>query len=150
MPADNVAEVKVDIITTTDVSTTLAGPATATVGQAVTYGVTTANTGVNTAFNVVQTVQLPAGLNANGGVTFAGTTAGTYDNATGVATFLLASPLAAGSRQVNNITFNVPASVITDPSGAATGSNQLALLAGVRTSTTETSSTNTRPRPLRP
>ncbi|MGY3090756.1 putative repeat protein (TIGR01451 family) [Hymenobacter sp. UYAg731] len=142
VPADNVAEVKVDITTTTDVSTTLAGPATATVGQAVTYAVTTANTGINTAFNVVQTVQLPAGLNANGGVTFAGTTAGTYDNATGVATFLLASPLAAGSRQVNNLTFSLPASVITDPSGATTGSNQLALLAGVRTSTTETSSTN--------
>ncbi|GAB3875074.1 hypothetical protein GCM10028824_29510 [Hymenobacter segetis] len=142
VPADNVGEVKVDIITTTDVSTTLAGPATATVGQAVTYAVTTANPGANTAYNVVQTVQLPAGLNANGGVTFAGTTAGTYDNATGVATFTLASPLAAASRQVNTITFNVPASVITDPSASTTGSNQLALLAAVRTSTTETSSTN--------
>jgi hypothetical protein len=142
VPADNVAEVKVDINSTTDVSTSLAGPATATVGQAVTYAVTTANPGANIAFNVVQTVQLPAGLNANGGVTFAGTTTGTYDNASGVATFVLASPLAAGSRQVNNITFTVPASVITDPSGAATGSNQLAVLAAVRTSTTETSSTN--------
>ncbi|GAB2852407.1 T9SS type A sorting domain-containing protein [Hymenobacter ruber] len=142
VPADNVAEVKVDINSTTDVSTSLAGPATATVGQVVTYAVTTANPGANTAYNVVQTVQLPAGLNANGGVTFAGTTTGTYDNASGVATFTLASPLAAGSRQVNNITFTVPASVITDPSGAATGSNQLAVLAAVRTSTTETSSTN--------
>ncbi|MDB5269680.1 MAG: hypothetical protein JWP58_2720 [Hymenobacter sp.] len=142
VPADNVAEVKVDINSTTDVSTSLAGPATATVGQVVTYNVTTANPGANTAYSVVQTVQLPAGLNANGGVTFAGTTTGSYDNASGVATFTLANPLAAGSRQVNNITFTVPASVITDPSGAATGSNQLAVLAAVRTSTTETSSTN--------
>ncbi|GAB3853446.1 hypothetical protein GCM10028822_22230 [Hymenobacter terrigena] len=142
VPADNVAEVKVDIATTTDVSTSLAGPATATVGQAVTYAVTTANPGANTAYNVVQTVQLPAGLNANGGVTFAGTTTGTYDNATGLATFMLTSPLAAGSRQVNTLTFTVPGSVITDPSAATAGSNQLALLAAVRTSTTETSSTN--------
>ena len=141
VPADNVAEVKVDITTTTDVTTTLAGPATATVGQAVTYAVTTANPGANTAYNVVQTVQLPAGLGTSG-VTFGGATAGTYDNTTGLATFALTSPLAAGSRQVNTVTFNVPASVITDPSATTSGSNQLALLAAVRTSTTETSSAN--------
>ena len=141
VPADNVAEVKVDITNTTDVTTTLTGPATATVGQAVTYAVTTANPGANTAFNVVQTVQLPAGLGTNG-VTFSGPTAGAYDNITGVVTFALANPLGAASRQVNTVTFNVPASVITDPLGAITGSNQLSLLAAVRTSTTETSSAN--------
>jgi hypothetical protein len=141
IPADNVAEVKVDVNGPTDVTTAISGPATATVGQAVTYAVTTANAGTGTAYGVVQTVQLPAGLGTSG-VTFGGAATGSYNNATGVATFTLTAPLQAGSRQVNTLTFALPANVITDPSGTTAGSNQLTLAAGVRTVTTETSSTN--------
>ncbi|MFD1873665.1 beta strand repeat-containing protein [Hymenobacter bucti] len=115
--ADNVASTKVDILTLTDVTTSLSGPTAPTVGQPATYAVTTTNNGPAPAAGVVQTVQLPAGLasvalaNANG--TAIALPAGAYNAATGLLTLPTAAVAAtqvAGASVLNYVTFTVPAS----------------------------------------
>ncbi|UYZ62348.1 Ig-like domain-containing protein [Hymenobacter weizhouensis] len=124
--ADNVASTKVTIGSVADISTALAGPATALAGQRMAYAVTTTNNSGALASNVMQTVSIPAGLtdvSVSGG--------GMYDAATGVVTFTLGA-LPAGSQQVNSISFST----------ASTG-NILAT-ASVGTTTLESSATNNR------
>ena len=111
VPADNVASTKVMVAPTADVATALAGPASALAGQKVSYTVTTASNGGATANNVVQTVRLPAGLT---GIVITG---GTYDAATGVATFALGN-LPSGSKQVNSISFNAPSAGSYSPTAS--------------------------------
>jgi len=102
MPADNAASAVAVISPRADVATTLQGPQTTVAGQSVTYTVTMANNGSSVATNVVQTVQIPAGL---AGVN-AGT--GTYDATTGIVTFPAIASQAVGNTQTNTITFTAP------------------------------------------
>jgi len=94
-----------------DVVVAVAGPATVTVGNPVTYVVTTTNNGPSTAGSETTTVQLPTGLS---GVVVRDNTgaivAGAYNATTGIVTFATVSNLAAGSAnaQTGTITFNAP------------------------------------------
>jgi uncharacterized repeat protein (TIGR01451 family) len=135
--ADNVASTKVDILSLTDMTTSLSGPTAPTVGQSATYAVTTTNNGPTQATGVVQTVQLPAGL---GSVTLTGANgttialpAGAYNATTGLLTLPTAAVAAtqvAGASVLNYVTFKVP---------AGTG---YPVTAAVSTTSQETNATN--------
>jgi len=124
--ADNVASTMVMVTPTTDVTTALAGPASALAGQVVNYTVTTANASGAAANGVVQTVRLPAGLSD---VTVTG--GGTYDAATGVVTFALGT-LPSGSKLVNSVSFGAPSTGSYSPT------------ASVSTTTPESNTANNR------
>jgi uncharacterized repeat protein (TIGR01451 family) len=135
--ADNVASTKVDIISLTDVTTSLSGPTAPTVGQSATYAVTTTNNGPTQAAGVVQMVQLPAGLASVALTSASGTTitlpAGAYNATTGLLTLpttAVASTQSAGASVLNYVTFAVPAS---------TG---FPMTAAVSTTSQETNATN--------
>ncbi|TPG65604.1 T9SS type A sorting domain-containing protein [Hymenobacter nivis] len=102
--ADNVATADVTVNVPGDVATTLVGPTEVGAGQNVTYTVTTANNGLASAANVVQTVTIPAGL-----LTVTITGAGTYNASTGVVTFPNIASQASGSSVVNSISYTAPA-----------------------------------------
>lgn len=141
VPADNVAEVKVNVNSLTDLATEVEGPITATVGQPVTYSIVTSNLSATAASNVVERVQLPPNLGP-GSITFGGPATGNYDNATGVVTFIFSDGVPAGSRLTNTVAFTMPASTVTDPAGTVVGGNMLAVAANVRTSTPESNVAN--------
>jgi uncharacterized repeat protein (TIGR01451 family) len=141
VPADNVAEVKVNVNSMTDLSTEVEGPITATVGQPVTYSIVTSNLSATAASSVIERVQLPPNL-GTGSVTFGGPATGSYDNATGVVIFTFNDGVPAGSRLTNTVAFTMPASTITDPAGTVAGSNMLAVAVNVRTATPETNAAN--------
>ncbi|MGI4743291.1 MAG: right-handed parallel beta-helix repeat-containing protein [Janthinobacterium lividum] len=141
VPADNVAEVKVNVNSLTDLATEVEGPITATVGQPVTYSIVTSNLSATAASNVVERVQLPPNLGP-GSITFGGPATGSYDNATGVVTFLFSDGVPAGSRLTNTVAFTMPASTITDPAGTVVGGNMLAVAVNVRTATPESNVAN--------
>ncbi|QNH62471.1 beta strand repeat-containing protein [Hymenobacter sediminicola] len=125
LPADNLAQTKVEITPRADVATTLAGPATVVPGQVVTYTVTTTSNAEGTASGVVQRVLLPAGLT---GVTVSN---GSYDAATGIVTISFPNALAKGFTQTNSISYTVPA-----------GATSYVATANVSSSTPETVLTN--------
>ncbi|MBC6610416.1 T9SS type A sorting domain-containing protein [Hymenobacter sp. BT507] len=104
MIGNNLAATAVVIAPQADVATALQGPQSTVAGQSVTYTVTTSNNGPSAASNVVQTVQIPAGLT---GVN-AGT--GTYDATSGVITFPAVASQAVGSTMTSTITFTAPSS----------------------------------------
>jgi uncharacterized repeat protein (TIGR01451 family) len=121
VPADNLAAATVVIAPTTDLTATLTGPATATVGQLVTYTASFTNSGPMTAsgYNaagtltsgVFETAQLPVGL-ASVAITDAAGVAvsgATYSAATGLVTFPSPATDPAGTTQVYNLTFAAPA-----------------------------------------
>jgi uncharacterized repeat protein (TIGR01451 family) len=143
VPADNVAEVKVNVNSLSDLATEVEGPITASVGQFVTYSIVTSNLSATTASNVVERVQLPPNLGPNS-ITFSGPAQGSYDNATGVVTlsFTNTGGVPAGSRLTNTVAFTMPASTITDPSGTVVGSNMLTVVANVRTASPESNAAN--------
>jgi uncharacterized repeat protein (TIGR01451 family) len=143
VPADNVAEVKVNVNSLSDLATEVEGPITASVGQFVTYSIVTSNLSATTASNVVERVQLPPNLGPNS-ITFGGPAQGSYDNATGVVTlnFTNTGGVPAGSRLTNTVAFTMPASTITDPSGTVAGSNMLTVVANVRTASPESNAAN--------
>ncbi|WP_165822077.1 right-handed parallel beta-helix repeat-containing protein [Hymenobacter edaphi] len=124
VPADNLAQIKVEVAPVANVATTLAGPTTVVPGQTATYTVTTSSLGEATAVGVVQTVSLPAGLT---GVTVSG---GSYNPNTGLVTFS-AGALSKGTTQTNSISFTVPA-----------GATNYSAVANVSTTTPETVLTN--------
>ncbi|MFD1467700.1 T9SS type A sorting domain-containing protein [Hymenobacter caeli] len=126
VPADNIAQLKVDVGPLTDVATTLAGPAVVLPGETATYTVTTVANGPAPAAGVVQKVSLPAGLT---GVTVSN--GGTYDATTGVVTFAFAGTLAQGFSQTSTISFAAPA-----------GAGSFSPVASVSTATNETSTAN--------
>lgn len=141
VPADNVAEVKVNVNSLTDLTTEVEGPITATVGQPVTYSIVTSNLSATAASSVVERVQLPPNLGP-GSITFGGPATGSYDNATGVVTFIFSDGVPAGSRLTNTVAFTMPASTITDPAGTVVGGNMLAVAVNVRTATPESNVAN--------
>ena len=113
VPADNVASVGITLAQAADLATTILGPTSAQAGQLVTYTARFVNNGIMDAINVVESVQLPAGLGANA-VTITNSdgnpfTTATYNNITGLVTFpTLATDLNRAS-QVYNLTFAAPA-----------------------------------------
>ncbi|QNE41428.1 T9SS type A sorting domain-containing protein [Hymenobacter sp. NBH84] len=102
MLGNNLAATAAVVAPQADVATALQGPLSTVAGQSVTYTVTTLNNGPSVASNVVQTVQIPAGLT---GVN-AGT--GTYDATSGVITFPAVTSQAVGSTMTSTITFTAP------------------------------------------
>ena len=126
VPADNIAQLKIDVSPLTDVATTLAGPATLLPGETATYTVTTAGNGPAPAAGVVQRVSFPAGLT---GVTVSN--GGTYDATTGLVTFAFSGALAQGFSQTNTVSFAAPA-----------GMGSFSPVATVSTATNETNVAN--------
>ena len=131
----NSATSTVPVSTATDLSTTLSGPTSATQGNEVTLNVTTTNNGPATGYNVVQTVQLVAGLSN----VFVSNN-GTYNSGSGVVTFPALPALASGQTAINYISFTAPATAVTPtatvtPNTTGTGdtnpSNNTASLNGV-------------------
>jgi uncharacterized repeat protein (TIGR01451 family) len=121
VPADNVASTTLVVMPTTDLTTTLMGPASVVAGQPVRYTATFVNNGPSMAggYNVAgsqtsgvaETVQLPAGLSgvtitdANG----AAVTGATYNATTGLVTFPTLATDPVGGTQVYNLNFVAPA-----------------------------------------
>ncbi|WP_167855154.1 right-handed parallel beta-helix repeat-containing protein [Hymenobacter wooponensis] len=129
VPADNLAQTKIEVSPVVDVATTLAGPVVALLGQTVSYTVTTASNGPAAANSVVQTVQLPTGLiNVQVNSLSAGSQ---YNATTGILTISFTEPLAAGFSQTNTVSFTAPA-----------GSANLNVAAAVSTSSAENVLTN--------
>ncbi len=93
---------------TVDVATAVSGPATASAGSTVTYGVVTQNNGPSVAANVVQTLTIPAGA-TNVTITGGGTQTGN------VITFPTITSLQPGG--ANSVTNSV---IFTVPTGATT------------------------------
>ncbi len=134
VPADNFASTKVNILpSVADVATTINGPATVLAGQTASYAVTTTNNGPSPALNVVQTVELPAGLSAttlqfngatgvlSGGiVTFTG--GATYNVASGLLTLPTIATAASGSTTTNTVSFVAPAGAASYTATAAVSS----------------------------
>ncbi|MDO7874428.1 hypothetical protein Q5H93_06760 [Hymenobacter sp. ASUV-10] len=132
--ADNVASVAIGVLTATELATTVTGPATAVVGQPVTYTATFVNNGPMTAagYNVagtqtsgvIQTAQLPVGLS---GVTItdasgAAVTGAAYNATTGLVTFPTLTTDPVGAMQVYNLNFLAPAQSLTVRSSVTTAS----------------------------
>jgi uncharacterized repeat protein (TIGR01451 family) len=109
-PADNTSSVVVKVQTPADLATTLTGPATTNAGQTASYTATFTNRGTGSATNVVETVQLPAGLtgvlvqDASGNVVN-----NAYNATTGLVTIPTVANMAAGTSQVYGISFVAPA-----------------------------------------
>jgi uncharacterized repeat protein (TIGR01451 family) len=137
-PANNSAAVTTSVTPTADLVTSVAGPATAPVGNPVTYTVNTANNGASVATTVVPTLQLPAGFSAttlqvNGGTGTPGTGTtvnypggATYDTATGLVTFPTTASLAAGASVANRVAFLMPSPAGGQVAGVATATSATA------------------------
>ncbi|GAA4375393.1 hypothetical protein GCM10023186_08020 [Hymenobacter koreensis] len=97
---NNTATVNTTVQPLVDLAVSVSGPATAVVGSAVTYSVSTTNNGPSTATAVAPTLQLPTGLSSvlvTGG--------GSYNSSTGVVTFSEVASLPSGSSFLRTATF---------------------------------------------
>jgi uncharacterized repeat protein (TIGR01451 family) len=126
--ANNTSTVSTTLAAQADVTVAIAGPAAVTVGNPVTYAVTTTSSGPSPA-SAITTVQLPVGLN---GVVVRDNTGsvvpGAYDTSTGLVTFPALTALAPGpaGAQTGTITFNAPETVrinVAAVSSVPTGSD---------------------------
>ena len=134
--ANNNASTSTTVQGSADLTTTVTGPATAVVGNPVTYSVITANNGVSTAPNAITTLQLAAGftpatLQVNG---LAGTPVGglvtftdgsSYDSSTGLLTFGTVASLANGASTANYVTFLMPSPASGQVVGTSTASSDV-------------------------
>ncbi|MDO7884970.1 right-handed parallel beta-helix repeat-containing protein [Hymenobacter cheonanensis] len=136
--ANNTASVATTVPATADLATTVAGPATAVVGNAVTYTVNTTNNGPAVASSAVTTLQLvsgfsPSTLQVNGVTGTAGTgnlinynlgTAGTatYNTASGLVTFPTLAYLPVGATSSNYVSFVMPNAAGGQTTGVASAS----------------------------
>jgi uncharacterized repeat protein (TIGR01451 family) len=127
--ADNVASVGITLAPSSDLVTTITGPATALAGQSVTYTASFTNNGPMAASGVTETAQLPAGLSAvtitdaNNNVV-SGTS---YNSTTGLVTFPTLTTDANGATQVFKLTFAAPAQSFTPRSSVASNSSEINL-----------------------
>jgi hypothetical protein len=127
--ADNVASVGITLAPSSDLVTTITGPATALAGQSVTYTASFTNNGPLAASGVTETAQLPAGL---GTVTITDANNSTvsgasYNSTTGLVTFPTLTTDANGATQVFKLTFAAPAQSFTPRSSIASTSSELNL-----------------------
>jgi uncharacterized repeat protein (TIGR01451 family) len=135
---NNSAAVTTTVTPTADLVTSVAGPATAPVGNPVTYTLNTANNGASVATTVVPTLQLPGGfsgttlqVNGSTGTAGTGTTVNypggaTYDTSTGLVTFPATASLAAGASVANRVTFLMPSPASGQVAGVATATSATA------------------------
>ena len=108
LTTNNYAKLNTVVSANADVAVNISGPATAVVGNPVTYAVTTTNNGPTPATGITATVQLPSGLtDADFGPTV-GSTTGAYDANTGLLTFATTADLPSGGSAVNYVTFTMP------------------------------------------
>ncbi|GAB3852060.1 hypothetical protein GCM10028822_19360 [Hymenobacter terrigena] len=114
---NNEATASIAVTPLADVATAISGPASSLVGNLVTYSLIATNNGPSPAAGVVQTVQLPTGLAANGVFL---SNQGTYDTTTGIASFPPVAVLASGSSINNTVSFLMPASSFTATAGIST------------------------------
>jgi uncharacterized repeat protein (TIGR01451 family) len=124
--ADNVASVGITLAPSSDLVTTITGPATALAGQSVTYTASFTNNGPLAASGVTETAQLPAGL---GTVTITDANNSTvsgasYNSTTGLVTFPTLTTDANGATQVFKLTFAAPAQSFTPRSSIASTSSE--------------------------
>jgi len=126
--ADNVASVAVTVAASSDLATTITGPASAQAGQSVTYTASFVNNGPMAASGVTETAQLPAGLSTvtitdanNNAVSGA-----SYNPTTGLVTFPTLATVANGAAQVFKLTFAAPAQSFTPRSSVASTSSESA------------------------
>ena len=117
--ANNSASTPTTIIGVADLATAVSGPATAAVGNPVTYTVLTSNAGTTPAPNAITTLQLATGFTpttlqvngqtgtpVGGNVTFAD--GSVYNASTGVVTFPTVATFAVGASTTNYVTFLMP------------------------------------------
>ncbi|MDO7874427.1 hypothetical protein Q5H93_06755 [Hymenobacter sp. ASUV-10] len=114
MTTNNASSVSTAVAGAADVAVSLSGPATAVVGNPVTYFVTTTNNGPSGATGVATTLQLPIGLN---GVTVS---SGSYDGGTGVVTFAPIGALSGGASVGDYVSFTMPSATGGQLAGTAT------------------------------
>ncbi len=134
-PANNSASVATSVAAVADLATLVSGPATAVIGNAVTYTTTTTNNGPVAATNVIPTLQLPTGFDAttlrvNGTTgtlsgttityTFASGATATYSTTSGVVTFSTVGTLLNGASVSNYATFVMPNATGGQVAGVAT------------------------------
>ena len=92
------------IVKGADVTTSVSGPTAASPGSTINYSISTSNLGTETAFNVVPSIKLPAGLS---GVVVS---SGSYDAGTGLVTFAAVPSLTANAPAImNTVRFTAPA-----------------------------------------
>lgn len=121
---NNAASVATTVMPTTDVAVAVAGPATAVIGNYVTYTVTTTNNGPSTATSVVPTLQLPAGLTIQAsGPNTAAAPSYSYNSTTGLLTFATLTSLQAGVSAESYVTFTMPNATGGQLSGVASVSS---------------------------
>jgi len=135
---NNSAALTTTVTPTADLVTSVAGPATAPMGNPVTYTLNTANNGASVATTIVPTLQLPAGfsgatlqVNGSTGTPGTGTTVNypggaTYDTATGLVTFPATASLATGASVANRVTFLMPSPASGQVAGVATATSATA------------------------
>lgn len=144
---NNYAHLNTVVNANADVAVNISGPATAVVGNPVTYAVTTTNNGPTPATGIAATLQLPFGLtNVVAGPTV-GSTNASYDSGTGLLTFAPTADLPIGGSAVNYVTFTMPnltggvltaaASVISTSSDQVASNNTATLTTSVAPATAE-------------
>lgn len=137
--SNNSASASTTVNNIADVTVAVNGPATAVVGNAVTYYVTTTNNGPNTASGVATTLQLPANLS---GVTVS---SGSYTASSGLVTFAAAGTVLNGSSVADYVTFTMPsaaggqlsatASVSSTSTDPVAGNNNMSIATSVAPNT---------------
>jgi uncharacterized repeat protein (TIGR01451 family) len=128
IPTNNAASLITTVTPNADLAVNISGPATAVIGNPVTYIVTTTNNGPTTASNAVTQLQLPKNL----ADVDAGTA--TYTASTGLLTFPATTTLTAGNSVVNYVTFTMPsATAAGDP---AVNNGAISAVASIRSSGT--------------
>ncbi|TDN38953.1 right-handed parallel beta-helix repeat-containing protein [Hymenobacter sp. UV11] len=128
---NNSATQRTTVTANADLAVNITGPATAVIGNPVTYVVTTTNNGPTTATNVVPTLQLPKNLS---GVDI-GTGSATYNPSTGLLTFATKTTLTPSGSTVNYITFTMPNA--TASGDAAVSNGLIVATAAVSSSSTD-------------
>jgi uncharacterized repeat protein (TIGR01451 family) len=135
--ANNTARVATTVAPAADLATVVAGPATAVVGNPVTYTVSTTNNGPAPAINTATTLQLASGFSPTtlqvNGVT--GTASGsvisynlgaagtaTYSTTSGLVTFPTLASLPAGTTASNYVSFVMPNAAGGQTTGVASAS----------------------------
>ncbi|WP_035560814.1 tandem-95 repeat protein [Hymenobacter sp. IS2118] len=98
-----------------DLYTTLAGPASTSAGQPVTYAVTTQNIGIGTALNAIQTVSVPTEAALTSVFVSNG---GSYAFSGGISTFTFVIPASLGTGQLVNNTFSFVAPAFASPANS--------------------------------
>ncbi|RYY21101.1 MAG: hypothetical protein EOO36_01665, partial [Cytophagaceae bacterium] len=135
---NNSGSLNTNTSTNADVAVSISGPATAVVGNPITYLVTATNNGPTVASGITASVQLPAGL---GNVTSGpGSTSTSYNSTSGLLTFATTGTLGVGGSALNYVTFTMPNPASGQISGlASVSTNSLDLLTGNNTAGLTTS-----------